>query len=122
MCIRDSFYINQSKMVSIEQQSRSRLVQYYLTKNLNKKVAVRHYSDVGIKRSSFYSILENLKPEFLPKGKLEAVEKRKMNSNFFLISNIICWCKFSFLYTKSSSGKQRHSYQKVFTKTPAFIY
>ena len=63
-------------MVSIEQQSRSRLVQYYLTKNQNKKVAVRHYSDVGMKRSSFYNI-------FLPKGKLEAVAKKENELKIF---------------------------------------
>ena len=75
--------MNQTKMGSREQQSRSRLVQSYLTKNQNKNVAVRHYNEVGMKRSSFYSILENLKPEFLPKRKLEAVAKKENELKIF---------------------------------------
>ena len=74
-------------MVSIEQQSRSRLVHYYLTKNQNKKVAVRHYSEVEMKRSSFYSILENLKPEFQPKGKLKADLKKENEIKIFFVQN-----------------------------------
>ena len=51
-------------------------------------MVVRHYSEVEIKRSSFYSILENLKPLFLPKGKLEAVAKKENELKIFFWSAI----------------------------------
>ena len=45
----------------------------------------------------FYSILENLKPEFLPKGKLKAVAKKENELKLSAISSVSASSPFSTL-------------------------